>query len=309
MERNVSIDYFKIVLCILVISIHLQPLLTSDSLIGWLISNGIGRIGVPCFFMINGYYLYSKIKSGKAILKYVKRLITIYATWTFVFLLLTVEYADLKLILSLFFGIHHLWYLSALIGGVIVLYFLKKYIKNDTVLLIITLGLFATGIYIQNNFFSISNASIRVLIFRNALFFCVPFLFLGYYIKEKQDKLKQIPNLALIVITTIGFITILYESSLLAGPKTIVELYYGMIIIAPALFILILKKSVFKVDDGYVGLLTSGIYYVHPLAIYILEANYKLSDMHIYMLPAVLILSALLTAGIIEINKRIKIFL
>jgi len=309
MERNISIDYFKIVLCILVIMIHMQPLFTPDSLLGWFLSNGIGRIGVPCFFIINGFYLHSKISSGKAILKYLKRLIIIYITWTFVFLLFTIKYTDIRLIFSLLFGIYHLWYLSALIGGVIIFYFLKKVIKNDFVLLIISIALFITGMYIQNNYFPVADAAIRVFMYRNALFFCFPFVFLGYFINEKKETLKQVNNALLLLIIVASLLVLLYEVSRYYNDGIIMDMYYSIIILAPALLALILKKAVYKRDDGYIGLLTSGIYYIHPLIIYILSVCYPLNEKYIYILPVVLVLSAITTAGVIEVNKRIKIFL
>ena len=49
MERNIRLDYFRIILSLLVITIHAQFLFSENSLIGWLISNGIARIAVPCF--------------------------------------------------------------------------------------------------------------------------------------------------------------------------------------------------------------------------------------------------------------------
>lgn len=309
MERNISIDYFKILLSILVVTIHMQPLFTIDSLAGWLISNGIGRIAVPCFFIINGYFLHSKILSRKDVFKYLKRIVTIYITWTLVFMLITIDYIDIRLIFSLFFGIYHLWYLSALIGAVIALYILKRFIKSNIILLITAIGFFLVGIYIQNYYFPISNAAIRVFMFRNALFFGLPFLILGYYIKEKAEKLKQIPAWLIISIIIISLSSLLYETSRIFNDKVILDIYYSMLVLAPALFLFILKKAKYKVNDGYTGLLTSGIYYIHPLAIYLLSANFGSDNKLIYMLPAVLILSSIMTAGIIEVNKRIKIFL
>ena len=81
MQRNITLDYYKIALSILVISIHIQSLFSVDSLLGWFISNGIARIAVPSFFLISGYYLYDKMGDRMVVKKYLLHLLVIYIVW------------------------------------------------------------------------------------------------------------------------------------------------------------------------------------------------------------------------------------
>lgn len=84
-ERNPALDYFKILLSILVITIHIYPLFDKLSFSSWAISGGIARIAVPCFFVFSGYFIASKIDDPKATFKYLKHLLIIYVVWALIY--------------------------------------------------------------------------------------------------------------------------------------------------------------------------------------------------------------------------------
>ncbi len=132
MERNLTLDNFKIFLCILVISSHFQPLfnVNGEDVIGWIISNGVSRIAVPCFFIINGYFLSGKIENAGASKKYLWKTLTIYISWTIIYLGYFISRADYLVAGYLFMGYYHLWYLAALTGVVIIFLFHEKMDKK-----------------------------------------------------------------------------------------------------------------------------------------------------------------------------------
>lgn len=69
MERNILLDYVKIILSILVITIHMQPLFDYGEFRGWIITHGIARVAVPIFFITGGYYIAGKLDDVKSLKK------------------------------------------------------------------------------------------------------------------------------------------------------------------------------------------------------------------------------------------------
>lgn len=309
MERNVTLDYFKIMLSMLVITIHIGPLSVSNPLINWLIQHGISRIAVPCFFIINGYYFFKKVDNGKAVRKYLLHLILIYTVWTVFYVLAEGlwENSPLELLSIYIFGFFHLWYVPSLFWGCLILFLIKKKWKNDTAILIfcvLILLIAAIDSYRQEP---------ALVMERMALGF--PFVFFGYYIRSK-NLMERIKNSYLIPIIILGFVTLCIEACVFSrlGTGIYHNIFYSLIILCPAIIIYIFKHGKYKKSDRnnstyllYLGSLPSAIYFIHKYSIYIL------SDIYIsYMLIRfiiVLFISIILSIFIIYINKYIKIFL
>jgi len=88
------------------------------------------------------------------------------------------------------------------------------------------------------------------------------------------------------------------------------DMFVSSIILCPTLVLIVFRHSKYTVNDGYIGLLASGIYFTHLLAIMLVKRIFGFGGFnYVFAIPLVLFLSGLMTAGIIEINKRIKIFL
>ncbi|GAB6011971.1 acyltransferase [Viscerimonas tarda] len=312
MERNITIDYFKLFLCVLVMTIHMSPLFTADkaNLGGWLISNGISRIAVPCFFLLNGYFIAERIRDCKFVKTYLIRLIILYIVWTAIYYVRFSHYDTTYIPVFLIAGYYHLWYITALIGGVLLLYFLRKWVNNNQVLLIGSIVLILCGYYIQNHIYPFAYAAINVILYKNAIFIGLPFIFGGYYIRSIEAKIKNIKLYGLLFPVILSFITLLVEAGNTDRSSIPNDLYVSLIVFCPTLFILVLKYSKYAPSDGYIGKLASGIYFVHILMFILVRTilNYPRED-HIYILPITLFFSMIASAGIIELNKRLKIFL
>lgn len=307
MERNITLDYFKILLSILVITIHVQPLFYYDTTIGWLISNGIARIAVPCFFIINGYFLGNKISNQKQTLNYIFKLLTLYIVWVFIYLPDSINKSPQMLLISIIGGYIHLWYIMALIIGTIILFVINKQIKNKHILLVVCILLFVTGSYLQTRLGV--NSIIDLYKTRNGIFAGLPFIFVGNYIWHMKEKINKINSKLIFILLMCSFIIFISETLICFYHDAGKDLYFSLILLCPLLFISIMKKSVYKINDGYIGLIASGIYFTHILSMNVVNAVFPTAELKIYTLPLVIFLSTVLSAVVIELNKRIKIFL
>lgn len=299
-ERSLKLDYFRAFLSILVITPHIQPLFEENSLSGWLISNGIARIAVPCFFLISGYFIHFRLDNKEELKKYLLHLLIVYITWSIIYL--PIYYSTIEprsLITFAFMGYYHLWFLPALILGIIVLAILRRLIKSDTILLISGISLFLLGYLMENNDFHYRS-------FCNGLFFGYPFVLLGYLIQKNNLEIK-FKNTILIPLLLISLTTLLLESYLGYKENFYHNIFLSLYVLSPLLFISILKGAKRKKSNSYIGKLGAGIYYIHVL---VLTLIIPLSESYnIYKYPTIAIISILLSIFIIFLNKRIKIFL
>lgn len=300
MVRNIRIDYLRIILSILVITIHSQPLFSEDSLIGYLISNGVARIAVPCFFIISGYFLSPKINDKAAIRKYLTHILTVYVVWSCIYLPIyyhTIE--PRSLITFALMGYYHLWYLPALIVGVLLLAILKKCLHSDNLLLTIGFILFLAGYTMESIGFPYRS-------FCNGIFFGYPFIVLGYYLRDRNIEKIQNKQYAYIILV-VALAALFIESYLGFEANIYRNFFISLYLVCPALFICVAQKSKYVETTDYVAKMASGIYYVH---IFALTVILPLSDtFNIYKLPLIAIVSALISIFIIIINKRLRIFL
>lgn len=310
-ERNITLDYFKILLSILVVVIHL-PLLdintsTPDLFgggflysIGIFISFGLTKIAVPSFFIINGYFL--DFADQKKVIRYILKMIKIYIVWTLFYLPFMIEKASISLYpVLLVMGFYHLWYLPALIGAVICIFLLKKYLNNNVLLLIIAVLLFGVGYYIQQ---TNPHSDLRIFIYRNFLFMGIPFVLLGNLIKnfDFSHYKRLITPLVIISLLALFFESTAYISKYAVMPN----IYISLIVICPLLMIFILqnsKKRTVMSDD--IGQLSSAIFFIHPAILFLID----IPGPNIFKLPFVVITSIFISFAIIQANKSFKIFL
>lgn len=307
-ERNITLDYFKLILAILVVAIH-TPIVPSFY-ISNTFSNGISRIAVPCFFIINGFYFAYLKNDKKKVLSYLKKLIIIYITWTLIYGGFAIYWGDP--IWKIIRGFYHLWYLPALIGATIMIYLTRKI--NLRTVLISAIVIYLSAWIVQRIF--IEKTLLTVYgedIFRNFFFDGFPLMFIGYYISLQQKNiLTKIGKKALIVIILIGFILLFAEKTYLDAryfKHFYGDFYVSIIFMCPALFLLILKISKYKKSDGYISKLSSGIYFGHLLIIQIFVVISKDSFPMDYFFIVFVLLSMLLAMGIIKLNNYVKIFI
>ncbi|MDU1890501.1 MAG: acyltransferase family protein [Dysgonomonas sp.] len=300
-NRNVTLDYFKIFLSFLVITSHLRPLF-GPGLKSAMLGDGLGRIAVPCFFIISGYFFGRKISDSGAIKKYLKHLLLLYVVWSLIYSKFWGELDCQKLVEYIFFGYSHLWYIPALFGGIIILVILKKIIKNDNIILVLGILLYIIGHFLEPG---------RVLLFfvRNALFCGFPLVMLGYYVRIK-DLPKKIEDKYLIPVILISFTTLGIESYYAYQKEFVSDMFLSILIVCPAISMFVLRHSTYKPESRYVnylGSLSSAIYFVHLYVIYTLSIFPD--KLLIYRFPFIVLVSIFVSIILIFVNKRVKIFL
>ncbi|WP_139243248.1 acyltransferase family protein [Anaerocolumna xylanovorans] len=132
-----DIDIFRLLAAFLVIAIHTSPL-ASYSLYGdFLLTRIAGRIAVPFFFMVSGFFLYSgQEKNPDRLISFVKKTAVLYGISILLYLpvnwytgYFTDKHLIFKVLKDIFIDgtMYHLWYLPAAITGSIISFACLKF--------------------------------------------------------------------------------------------------------------------------------------------------------------------------------------
>jgi len=279
--------------------------------------NGLFRIAVPLFFILNGYFI-APVLSGK-LRPWLKRTATLYAVWMLASLplwfspkLFSTQSFHI-VVENLIFGYYHLWYVIALAGSVILLKLLAK--QSDRFLWGATVILFGIGIGFEylHAFNKIDSPTIHAIlntpwIYRNAILFAFPFVTMGYLIKKQNVELRfaRIPAWVLIGI---GLALPVIESALrlhYAIKGESVNTFATLFIAAPFVFFGVQKIQIMGLSRN-LAQLSSALYFVHPLAIKAVQELFHLRMTSLTV--ATIAFSSLLAVVLIVLNKRLKVIL
>lgn len=209
MNKKINIDVARFVVSFLVIAIHISPFININQDFNFFFTRILGRIAVPLFFMITGYFVIDGcLKDKSKLKKYTIKILKIYLFCIILYLPINIYMGKFNNI-SIFSIIkdilingtlYHLWYFPALILGIwITYYFIKKLGNRKTFITVIVLyiiGLLGDSYYwVAQNVYILSY--IYDFIFkicdytRNGLFYASIFLYLGYFIKVKRVNIKK----------------------------------------------------------------------------------------------------------------------
>lgn len=210
-----AIDIMKLVCAILVIIVHTNPLQPYFPLANFILINVFGRVSVPFFFLSSGYLFAQNLKSkGNDYFKtYIWSLIRLYLIWFVIYIpfglmriheMVPGEISPL-LWIGVFFealflhgSYFHLWYLAALILGLIMVYFFQKHFKMKYLILIgivlFIIGLSETYNDVVNLIPGISNVTDFYFKWffttRNAVFFGLVFLAIGFELYNREETFR-----------------------------------------------------------------------------------------------------------------------
>ena len=280
-----SINYMKLICAFLVVAIHTHPFQNINNLLYYSFSEVLVRIAVPFFFVSSGYFY---IKNKCNFKKYIKRLITVYISWSIIYLILQIYNAiilsvNIEVVLKSFIieffvygSYYHMWYIVAIIVCVIITSIFYK-VNKMNLLYLITLFLYIIGV-IGGAYYKLglqipilSNLYELALYtqIRRYLLMGLPFFMLGYLIFEIKESPKNI-NIT-IIITAILFVLEIVIVNKFKLQKDIVITFFLYPLVLQ-IFMLCLKYPVENVKPKInIGKLSSFIYFVHPLIIYILS--------------------------------------
>lgn len=143
-----SLDLWKMIAALFVVSIHSQPLAgmpTAD----FFVSGILCQLAVPFFFMTSGFLFYRREPEKRDLRHFLKRVLTLYAFWFAVELPITVLHAFIEpdgtlaqktldflksaLLHSTFRGS---WYLTALMEGLVLIHLLGRHWRTRWLILL-----------------------------------------------------------------------------------------------------------------------------------------------------------------------------
>ena len=323
-----GIDLTRLVLAFLVIAAHTYPLSSISEDLNFLLVHVIARVAVPFFMMTTGYFLLprffdQKYQSTEPIICFIKKTGLLYIGATLLYLPVSI-YAGFYSngnILRIFIRnllldgtFYHLWYLPAVMLGVLLVFALSRKCSLYTTFGI-TIFLYLVGL-LGDNYYSMT-ANIPFLqaayesgfnIFsytRNGLFYAPIFLTMGAMMEKEKQPLSKPANTVGLIISMLLMIT---EGMLLkytATPRH-TSMYISLLFCSYFLFGLIKnhhgKRSPFMRDTSM------WIFILHPLLIVAIRGAAKITGLTSLLvannLVFYLLVSALSLTTAILIGKR-----
>ncbi|OME94771.1 MULTISPECIES: acyltransferase family protein [Paenibacillus] len=208
-----GLDWLKFFVAFLVIANHTSPVGSFNPQLDFLISGVLTRIAVPIFFMSTGFFYFRKwtgdrLHDRKALYGYLKKIGKLYATVILIYIPLNVytgyftnEFTLYSLLRDIIFDgtFYHLWYLPALILGILITSFLYKKMSLIS-FLAAAVFLYIIGLLGDSYYGSIEGTGISQIydvmfhLFdytRNGLFYAPVYLALGALVARKQTFLKN----------------------------------------------------------------------------------------------------------------------
>lgn len=208
-----AVDVFRMLAALAVMTIHIPLFEDINSELGYWQGNVPARLAVPFFLLTTGYFIHSKMNSREKVRAYVKHILQLYLVYCAVYFPLalylqldsgeTLKRAILILIRNIFLvGQMHLWYFLGTIIGVLLLYCLVNLTKlSDKQITAIAVMLYIIGVLgnayknplmqidvikaVLSKYYFVFNTT------RNGVFFCLPYMFIGYYIRKNAHKIKK----------------------------------------------------------------------------------------------------------------------
>ena len=302
----------------MVVGIHAEFLADISILGQYLTVNGIFRIAVPIFLLINGFYFYFIVNNGNSTYWF-KRVLYLYLFWMLFYSYFWFRPSDdsymeiVKIANELIIGYKHLWYLPAMLGaGALVILVKKLSLKLMLATILIT---FISGVFIQyaGNYHMIDNQTVDKFfnfnwIHRNFFLFAFPFFFIGFLINKFSIQEKISLKLS-VILSIIGLILLLSESyfnyiNLLRDGEF--NNLVSLLFVCPAIFILFMNLDV-KGKTKQLSYYASGVYFIH---IFFLNFYYNFANFDQTVLTFVTIISSILASYfLIKVNNKVKFIL
>lgn len=339
-----NLDLFRFLSSIIIIVLHARPFFTVSYEIDMAINNIIGRICVPFFFFISGYFAAKQEqKKPDYIRSYIRSMIPVYLLWSTVYLpwslslaapyiqqvsgllctiglptaiqnLLLLLLVPLAVIVALLYSgvYYHLWYFPALLLSMLVLrWWKRKYSLRVLLTVSFVLLLFgATETYYGfcGQFFQSLLHYYYAVFFttRNFLFFALFYVTLGYWM-GKQEQLAS----------SLCFLKLLLSIAALVGEGMLLQttqrldsnILLACVPLVYYLFSCLLYTNIHVPQLSEIPFRAISKYYylVHPLMILFVHAWFPQVDsfwMAVAKVVCVLCCTHICTLLLIHIKKR-----
>lgn len=322
--RSVSVDVLKLCMALVIVGLHCNVLADVSPLVGHLMLDGVCRMGVPVFLVINGYFFAASIGTASQLKRWVGRHAMLYVAWMIIYFPLWRYWLGdpdpVLLGVRLLSGYFHLWYLPGLIGAGLLLFALaclpRRYMP--TIVAVIALALYAVSAAIQyaSLYQACSGAWCEIIgaeeLRRNFLLFSFPFLALGALIRWKDLDRKVSTNTAMIV-TVVGLLALLGESYVIfttAAHREPSATLVTLPIVVPALFILVKRMTLpadrratstgRALDGKEIALFANGVFFTQVMFCYLFGTKLHLNDYPTVFTLVVAVASMLTSAVLVK---------
>lgn len=296
-QYNNTLDLLKILATILIVGSHCLPLFSNQSY-NYYYGQYLFRFCVPLFFLTTGYY-FTKMNNKQKV-SYIVRILILYLISTVLYIPLILQAGPSieDIIYQIVFGYGHLWYLSSLLFGLLIFYFIDN--TKSTKIYFLLIPLLMVSI-IFTEYYKLFDSSLLIKIHqlltyvgtaRNSLFFALPLLIVGGVIRKYNQKIFNIKNTTYLVCLIISAILSFVESYFLAGKLgydihldvTAFNMFFPII-----LFILSFKISISLNNDKMklMRKLCDYVYIVHLYVIYILNSIFKFTHMRLFIIATI----------------------
>lgn len=269
--RSRAVDILKLILAFMVVGIHANPFAPLGRTAILLTGDGIFRLGVPIFLLLNGYFLHAAVARNRG-WGYVKHAGTLYVLWMLIYLPLYWPVLAARglgpNLRTLVFGYWHLWYLAGMVMAAALIVSMSRCSNRALLWLMAVTFLGGLGVTYGMAFDLIAPNkqlfSDPLLANRNPLLLCLPYMLAGFMIARFRVN-DHVPVSLLQVAALVGVALVLAESLLLARFAIKGVAHDNMIALglaAPALMLLALKwpgTLASRVVSDY----ASGIYFIH----------------------------------------------
>lgn len=276
------IDAFRLIAALFVIAIHTSPLRSYSPYGDFIVTRVLGRVAVPFFFMVSGFFLYNSKEIGTSkILNFIKKT-------TFLYVVSILLYLPVNWYMGYFKGkmlafrllrdividgtMYHLWYLPAAITGAAISFWCFRLLGLRKALivtgLLYLLGLLGDSYYglIENipGLGSFYKGLFHIMDYtRNGFFMAPLFFLLGAVIRKYRKTAEKISIWMLLC----GILLMTLEATILRdiGVMRHDSMYISLPLVMFFLFLLLLKKEGREFKSFRT--ISMAVYIIHPLVI------------------------------------------
>lgn len=302
----------------MVVGLHARFLGDFTALGQYLTVNGLFRIAVPVFLIINGFYFYPELSKDNQV-NWLKRVIVLYAVWMAIYSYFWFPVPEFSfawlfaLIYKVIIGYYHLWYISGMIGAAIILLFLRNF--SSFILVASVVLTFVCGVLIQYlGNYHIFDGSVFEKLFnynwfhRNMLLFSYPFFCVGYLI-NKHSLHNIVSRKAAGFLSFFGLFVLLgesYNNFYQNGGDGGFDNLLSLLLVCPCVFICFMKSNI-SGKSKEIALYSSAIYFVHALFLNIFRGFIDIGETYLTLL--VILVSLFASYFIIKANNKLKFLL
>lgn len=281
-----SIDIFRYICAIMVVSIHATPFLDINERLSYIFTNIIPRIAVPFFYAVAGYFFIQKLeKNQNVFFKYIKRLLITYFIWTVFYFVITlisndVSFIDLfKTYFKSFFiegSYYHFWFFPALIFSVCLTTLLFK-IKCSKLIVPLSFILYCIGCLGCSYYFITINIPIlgdlyrleSFNIIRRIFLMAFPFFISGYIVYKIKDRVfNYLSTKQIIVLEVLSIFIWLLEIYVVIKFKfqTNIIITFGLFLLVITTMLVLLRCPLYNYSSlsSKCLVLANFTYYSHP---------------------------------------------